>query len=86
MASYKVVWKRSAEKELRKLPKEMIRKLLDQASMLSRDPFPAGVKKLVNAESVYRLRVGAYRLIFRVEQSKLVIEVILDGHRRDVYR
>ncbi|MCL4461484.1 MAG: type II toxin-antitoxin system RelE/ParE family toxin [Nitrospirae bacterium] len=86
MASYKVVWKRSAEKELRKLPKEMIRKLLDQASMLSRDPFPAGVKKLVNAESVYRLRVGAYRLIFRVEQSKLVIEVILVGHRRDVYR
>ena len=86
MASYKVVWKRSAEKELRKLPKEMIRKLLDQVSMLSRDPFPAGVKKLVNSESVYRLRIGGYRLIFRVEQSKLVIEVILVGHRRDVYR
>ncbi len=54
--------------------------------MLSRDPFPAGVKKLVNSESVYRLRIGDYRLIFRVEQSKLVIEVILIGHRRDVYR
>ena len=86
MASYKVVWKRSAEKELRKLPKEMIRKLLDQVSMLSRDPFPAGVKKLVNSESVYRLRIGDYRLIFRVEQPKLIIEVILVGHRRDVYR
>lgn len=64
----------------------MIRKLLDQASMLSRDPFPAEVKKLVNAESIYRLRVGDYRLIFRIEQSKLVSEVILVGHRRDVYR
>ncbi|MHB1926713.1 MAG: type II toxin-antitoxin system RelE family toxin [Leptospirillum sp.] len=86
MDSYKVVWKRSAEKELRKLPKEIIRKLLDQVSMLSRDPFPAGVKKIVNTESVFRLRAGDYRLIFRVEQSKLIIEVILVGHRRDVYR
>lgn len=60
MGSYKVVWKRSAEKELRKLPKEIIRKLLDQVSMLSRDPFPAGVKKLVDAESIYRLRAGDY--------------------------
>ena len=53
---------------------------------MSNDPDPPGAKKLVNTESVYRLRVGDYGLIYRVDREKLVVEVILVGHRREVYR
>ena len=86
MASYKIAWKRSAEKELRKLPKDTILQLWDRVSKLNNDPYPPGAKKLVNTESVYRLRVGDYRLIYRVDREKLVVEVILVGYRREVYR
>ena len=71
MASYKIAWKRSAEKELRKLPKVTIFQLWDRVSKLSNDPDPPGAKKLVNTESVYRLRVGDYRLIYWVDREKL---------------
>jgi len=67
MASFKIVWKRSAEKELRKLPREMIRQIWDRTSLLSDNPFPVGVKKLVNAEYVYRLRIGDYRIVYKVD-------------------
>ncbi len=86
MASYRIVWKRSAERELRKLPKETIRQIWDLVSLLEDDPFPQGVKKMIGTESVYRLRHGDYRLVYRVDQGLPEIEIILVGHRRDVYR
>ncbi|BAM06757.1 type II toxin-antitoxin system RelE family toxin [Leptospirillum ferrooxidans] len=86
MVSYRILWKRSAEKELRKIPKERIQQLWEVASMLENDPCPQGVKKMIGTESVYRLRVGDYRLVYRVDRDLSTIEIILVGHRRDVYR
>ena len=58
MASFQVEWKRSAEKELEKLPKQVIAKVLTAVGELSNDPFPHGVRKLVGSEHSYRVRLG----------------------------
>ena len=86
MASYSLIWKRSAEKEIRKLHREVIIRLLELAESLKDNPFPAGHKKLVGTEETYRVRSGDYRMLYQVRNKQLIIEIIRVGHRSDVYR
>jgi mRNA interferase RelE/StbE len=85
MDSYRIEWKRSAEQELKKLPREIVGRILNAVEQLSTEPYPSGVRKLVSSEHTYRIRVGDYRIIYSVIASALVIEIIRVGHRRDVY-
>lgn len=85
MDSYEIEWKRSAVKELKQLPKEIIVRILQAVESLANDPFPAGVKKLVGSKHTYRIREGDYRVIYDVLSNTLVIEIIRVGHRKDVY-
>jgi mRNA interferase RelE/StbE len=83
---YSIEWKRSAARELRALPREVAARILRTVEGLRMNPFPAGVRKLSGAEHTYRIREGSYRVIYSVYTSRLVVEVIRVGHRRDVYR
>jgi mRNA interferase RelE/StbE len=85
MGSYKIEWKRSAARELRKLPREAVSRILQAVEELSADPYPTGVRKLVGSEQTYRIRVGDYRVVYSVFSSTLVIQIIRVGHRKDVY-
>ena len=85
MASYSIEWKRSAAQELKKLPREVVGRILTAVEQLATEPYPSGVRKLVGAEHTYRIRVGDYRIIYSVMASALIIEIIRVGHRRDVY-
>lgn len=85
MDSYDIEWKRSAVKELRQLPKEMIARILQAVESLAENPFPTGVKKLVGSEHTYRIREGDYRVIYDVQSKTLVVEIIRVAHRKDVY-
>jgi mRNA interferase RelE/StbE len=49
------------------------------------DPRPAGCKKLSDRER-YRVRQGAYRSIYDIEEPRLIVLVVKVGHHRDVYR
>ncbi len=86
MALYKVEWKRSAKKELKKLDKQVIIRILQAVETLAQDPFKSGSKKLVGNDSIYRIRVGDYRIIYNISSSILTIEIIKVGHRGQVYR
>lgn len=86
MASYNLRWKRSAEKELRQLPREVIMRLLTLAESLTDNPFPSGAKKLAGTNNAYRVRSGDYRMIYEIQAGELVIHVIRVGHRREIYR
>jgi len=86
MASYQIEWKRSAEKELSKLPVPIIPRIVQLVGQLSEDPYPVGSRKLAGSEHTYRIRVSDYRVIDTVEKSILRIEIIRVGHRREVYR
>ena len=86
MASYRIEWKNSAYKELQKLPRPTIVKVVAAISDLSNDPYPSGVKKIIGSERSYRIRVGDYRVIYEIVEDKLIIEIVRVRHRKDVYR
>jgi mRNA interferase RelE/StbE len=85
MDSYSLEWKRSAAQELKKLPRDVVGRILKAVEQLSTAPYPSGVRKLVGAEHTYRIRVGDYHVIYSVMASVLIIEIIRVGHRRDIY-
>ncbi|HEX8161879.1 MAG TPA: type II toxin-antitoxin system RelE/ParE family toxin [Pyrinomonadaceae bacterium] len=86
MNQFTIEWKRSAVKELRALPKEAAARILEAVEGLRADQFPAGARKLAGAEHTFRIREGSYRVVYSVVASRLVVEVIRVGHRKDVYR
>lgn len=86
MASYKIEWKNTAYKELQKLPRPIITRVVAAVSELSNEPFPRGVKKLVGSEFSYRIRIGDYRVVYEVFENRLIIEIVRVRHRKDVYR
>jgi mRNA interferase RelE/StbE len=85
MGRYRIEVKLSAAKELSKIPKRALAKILDRIDSLSDDPRPAGSIKLTNQEK-YRLRVGKYRVLYSIEDEVLTVCVVKVGHRKDVYR
>lgn len=85
MAKYKIQVKRSAEKEIGKIPKNDLLKILNKIESLSDDPHPIGSLKLTNQEK-YRVRVGNYRILYTVEDKALMVFVVKVGHRKGIYR
>jgi len=85
VANYKVLIKPSAVKELERVPKKQLQKITEKIQALEFDPRPLQCEKLA-AKNESRIRQGAYRLVYTIEDDKLVIMVIKIGHRRDVYR
>ena len=86
MESYRIEFSRSAEKDLRRLDKSSVAKIIQKISELSANPLPTGVKKIVGTLWTYRIRMGDYRAIYEIEDDRLVIFVIRIAHRKDVYR
>ena len=75
-----------AERALLALPEDVRRRLGRRIDRLRFDPRPPGCLKLKGREGAWRLRVGDYRIIYRIEDAVLVVLVIEVAHRRDVYR
>jgi mRNA interferase RelE/StbE len=86
MAEYKVEWKRSAVKELEKLPRQAVTRIVEAVRNLASNPFPGGTRKLAGSEQTYRIRVGVYRILYSVYADKFIVEIIRVKHRKDVYK
>ncbi len=61
---FDIQFKSTAAKEFRNLPLEIKKRIIDKIDLLSLDPLPKGVKKLKGKNDYYRLRVGAYRIVY----------------------
>jgi len=85
VASYRLLIKSSAAKELEALPRKERRRVADRISHLAVDPRPLGSEKLSDEEK-YRVRQGDYRILYSVDDADLSVVVVKIGHRRDVYR
>lgn len=83
--TYVLTLKRDVEKELDHLPKNVHAIIIRKLESLKNNPRPTGIKKLQGREG-YRLRVGNYRVLYVVDDSKKKIEIYSVGHRKDVYR
>ncbi len=84
--AYEVRLKPSAERALRKLPREIQRRVARRLDSLEGDPRPPGCEKLAGADRLYRVRAGDYRVVYEVSDDVLVVLVVTIGHRSDVYR
>jgi mRNA interferase RelE/StbE len=86
VASYRVFIKPSAAKELEAVGTKKERtRLVARIRSLAVDPRPPGCQKLSGSEK-YRVRQGAYRVVYLIEDDKLVVTVVRVAHRREVYR
>ena len=85
MASYSVLIKPSAAKELERLPDKPRRQIARRIQALAHRPRPAGCEKLTG-EDVYRIRQGDYRVVYSIADAELTVVVVRIGHRREVYR
>jgi len=85
MAKYDLVFKRSVSKDLRRLPKRDVARILGRLNEIAQDPRGGGVEKLSGLER-YRARQVDYRIIYEIRDEVLIVLVVKVGHRREVYR
>ena len=85
MAAYKLFFKKSVQKDLDRIPKKDLKRILSRIESLSVDPRPKGCEKLTGQER-YRLRQGRYRIVYSIQDDELTVWVVKVGHRKDVYR
>ena len=86
MASYAVVFARSARKELQNLDPQVARRIIKQIEALVTDPRPSGVVKLEGATDLWRIRIGQWRVVYRISDRDRLVDVVAVRHRSDVYR
>lgn len=82
---YELRFKASVARDLRGLPGADVRRVLARIEALRDDPRPPGSEKLAGAE-LYRVRQGDYRVIYAIDDVRIVVQVVAVGHRREVYR
>ncbi|HAC25390.1 MAG TPA: type II toxin-antitoxin system mRNA interferase toxin, RelE/StbE family [Cytophagales bacterium] len=84
---YQILFKKSAEKELERLPKSAVKRISRAVDDLAENPRPPGSKKLEGQrESLWRIRVGDFQIIYFVEDVIRIVEIRRIGHRKDIYR
>jgi mRNA interferase RelE/StbE len=84
--AFRVEWKKSTRKDLRKLPPNVVDRVLETVEQLAENPFPVGVEKLAGSEHACRVRVGDYRVVYEVVTKTKLVEIQRVRHRKDVYR
>lgn len=85
MSRYQVFFAPAAEKELEALPKKIVGRITAKIDGLAEDPRPHGCLKLRGEENQYRIRVGAYRVVYEIHDEKLVVLVVRVRDRKDAY-
>lgn len=84
--SYTVEIETNALKTLEKIPQAYARKIRDRIRLLAIDPRHNGSIKLSGQDKAYRTRVGRYRVIYEIFDSKILVVVVSIDHRKDAYR
>ena len=81
MAEYEIFFKESVWKDLGKVPKSDLKRILSRIKKLGDDPRPIGCEKLTGQE-LYRVRQGKYRIVYSIQENELTVWVIKIGHRK----
>ena len=76
MKKYEILIHHNVQKIIKKLPKNLILEMLDSMNDLANNPRPNGSKKLKGYKNLWRIRVGEWRIIYAIEDERLIILVI----------
>ena len=86
MTAYRIEFLPSARRDLVALPKDVQRRIARRIDSLSDNPRPSGGAVLRGEDGLVRIRVGDYRVIYRVNDRLFNVLVVKIGHRRQAYR
>ena len=82
MAEYKIYFKRSAVKDLKKISKGDLQRIINRIDLIKKDPRPPGCEKLSGQERC-RVRQGNYRIVYSIQDNQFIIQVVKARHRSD---
>jgi mRNA interferase RelE/StbE len=68
------------------LDRQFQQRIQSKIESLAENPLPSGVKKFQGATDHWRIRVGDYRVIYRIDSQRIVVTIVRVAHRREVYR
>lgn len=84
------VWKiqilHDVKKVLKKLPKNLLARIWKKINDLRNDRYPPGSVKLEGYDNLFRVRVGDWRIIYAIEEDRLVIVILEIGPRGEIYK
>lgn len=83
---YTLLIKRSAERDLRRLPRVILQRVNKKILALRDDPRPPGVRKLIGDLEGWRVRVGDYRIVYQIDDDEQTVTIVRVKHRREAYR
>ena len=83
---YRIEFKRSAAKALKKIPKRDRKRIRDKIDGLSESLPDPIITKMKGDNPFHRIRVGDYRIVYEIQEDVLLILVLKIGHRKDIYR
>ena len=83
---YALLIKRSAERDLRRLPRALFERVNERILSLRDDPRPHGVRKLAGALEGWRIRVGDHRILYQIDDEAQTVTLVRVKHRREAYR
>ena len=83
---YQIVFLKAAERDFDDLDRHLQKRVGRKIDGLANEPRPDGCMKLAGDENIYRIRIGDYRVLYVIEDSRVLVTVIRVGHRREIYR
>jgi mRNA interferase RelE/StbE len=81
----KILFVKSAEKELLRLNKSLGQRIFQKIRLLENDPYSQNSQKLEGGRG-HRIRIGDYRVVYTIDKENQTILIIKIGHRREIYR
>ena len=81
----KILFVKSAEKELLRLNKNLGQRIIQKISLLKNDPYGQNSQKLEGGRG-YRIRIGDYRIVYTIGKENQTLLIIKIGYRREIYR
>lgn len=84
--AYSILLAPAAERQLKALTEPAQKRIVKRLRILKDNPRPQGVKKLTGEEDLYRIREGDYRIVYTIQDKKLIVLVVKIGDRKEVYR
>lgn len=84
--AYSVELKKSVERDIRKIPKKEIKRIVEAIERLAEEPRPSGSRKIKTTERTYRIRSGDYRVIYQIDEAEKTVLITHIRHRKDAYR
>jgi mRNA interferase RelE/StbE len=84
--TYEVALAPAAARQLRKFDPQVRRRVQAAMELLATEPRPPAATRLVGGAGEWRVRTGDYRIVYEIQEERLLVLVLSAGHRREIYQ